>query len=313
MLVFAGCSGAPRPQNDKTAVNVPIPKPTGLIFQSQISGTILGYDLKRPAGLAVSPRGELYIADTGNDRVIKMDEEMQPIRDLGGFGAGYGRFQGPEDLILDHGLSLFVLDVGNRRVVHLDAGLNFIEAIIPEEAPNEIVSTLGRLSGLAVSSFGEITVADYDDSRLIRLDNVRHFSRYIGDFGYGEGALMNPLGVALDRDGRMLVADGGNGRIAVYDDYGNYLKAIGRGTLEHPTAVTVAPGGIIWVADQAKASLYAFSPDGTLVLQSAGGEDEVGTMSQVGALAVSSDNILYVADSGHNRIISFQIVYEGRP
>jgi tripartite motif-containing protein 71 len=307
---LTACAGPRAPQTINLSAKSPARVPGGLVLDHTISGNILGFDLKRPSGLAANSQGDIYIADGGNNRIIRLDKHLQPVRDLGGFGEGYGRFQEPGDLVMDRDLNLYVLDGGNRRVVQLDANLGFVDIITPEDAPNELMSNLGRLTGLAVLSFGEIVVADYDNSRLIRLDNTRHFSRYIGDFGYGAGALLNPQGIALDREGRIYVADGGNGRIAVYDNYGNFIGGIGRDVLERPSAVTVDNDGFIWVGDQASQTLYLFAPDGKLLRQVSQAGDDGQSFSDIEALSLTPDGVLYVADSGHNRILVYHIVYE---
>jgi DNA-binding beta-propeller fold protein YncE len=284
--------------------------PHELIFQNEISGRILGYNLQHPSGASVDPQGNLYITDTGNHRLIKFNRNLEPVRDYGGYGSGIGRFLNPEDMIIDRGLNLYVLDSGNRRVVHLDLNLDYVDEIVPEDAPDEIITTLGKLSGLQISSLGELTVADYDNSRLIRMDNFNNFSRYIGDFGYGQGALLSPMGIATNPYGRSFVADAGNGRIAVYDDFGNYLFQFGNSELGRPSAVTVSPYGIIWVADQVTQSVYAFSPQGKVLLNVGGpGRDDF-KYSNIEALAASQDGKLYLADSGNNRIMIYRIVYE---
>lgn len=308
--LMTACAGSRAPQTIDAAIGAAAKIPADLVLDRTISGDILGFDLKRPSGLAVNSRGELYIADGGNNRIIKLDRENRPVRDLGGFGEGYGRFQQPADLVMDRDLNLYVLDTGNRRVVHLDANLGFVEVVTPEDAPNELMSNLGKLAGVAVLSFGEIMVADDDNSRLIRLDNTGRFNRYIGDFGYGAGALQHPQGIALDREGRIYVADGGNGRIAVYDTYGNFIGGIGQEALERPTAVTVGYDGLIWVGDQASPSVLIFGADGALLRRISPAGEDGQTVADIEALCLTPDGVVYVADSGHNRILVFHIVYE---
>jgi tripartite motif-containing protein 71 len=287
--------------------------PARLVFEKEISGRVLAYDIRHPSGVAVDAADNLYVVDTGNNRVIKFGSDLNPIKDYGGYGGDIGRFINPEDIVVDHGLNIYALDTGNRRIIRLDAGLNYVDEIIPQDDSNAIISNAAKLSGVYVSPLGEITVSDYDNSRLIKMDNFNRFSRYIGDFGYGRGALLNPLGIAGDAEGRMYVADAGDGRIAVYDDYGNYLSQIGADSLVRPSAVTVSPYGVIWVADQDTDRIYAFSPSGDALFSTGGpGRDEF-LYSDIEALAVSRDGDLYVADAGNNRVMVYSIVYEGAP
>ncbi len=308
LAAMVGC-GRPSPpvlSDIKSVARVP----QRLALESEISGRVLAYDLKRPCGVAVGPQGELYIADSGNNRLIKLDEQSNPVRDYGSYGEGVGRFHNPEDMVIDRGLTLYVVDASNRRVVLMNMDLNYVSEIIPQDAPNEILSSRGRLSGVAVSPLGEVTVADYDNSRLIRLDNFGRFSRYVGDFAYGKGALLNPLGLATDKAGRCYVADGANGRIAVYDDFGNYLYDFGGESLKHPAAVAVAPEGTVWVGDRETDELFAFTNDGRLLFHTGSTGPDEGRFSDIEALAIAPDGSLYVADAGNNRILHFSIEYE---
>ncbi len=287
--------------------------PARLVFQKEISGRVMAYDLRHPSGVAVDAADNLYVVDTGNNRVIKFGSDLMPVKEYGGYGSGVGRFINPEDIVVDRGLNIYVLDTGNRRIIRLDAGLNYVDEIIPQDDSSEMISNAAKLSGVYVSPLGEITVSDYDNSRLLEMDNFNRFSRYIGDFGYGRGSLLNPLGIAGDADGRMYVADAGDGRIAVYDGYGNYLHQIGADSLMRPSAVTVSPYGVVWVADQDTDGIYAFSPDGHALFSVGGPGHEEFQYSDIEALAVSRDGELYVADAGNNRVMVYSIVYEGTP
>lgn len=310
LMILVSCS-APSPET--VMPGKPTKIPARLVFKKEISGRVLAYDLRHPSGVAVDAADNLYVVDTGNNRVLKFDSNLEPVKEYGGFGGAVGRFINPEDVIVDRGLNIYVLDTGNRRIIRLDAGLNYVDEITPQDDSSKIISNAAKLSGLLVSPLGEITVSDYDNSRLIKMDNFNRFSRYIGDFGYGRGALLNPLGIAGDGAGRMYVADAGDGRIAVYDDYGNYLNQIGADSLRRPSAVTVSSHGIIWVADQDTDHIYAFSGNGDALFGAGGpGRDEM-SFSDIEALAVSRDGELYVADTGNNRIMVYSIVYEGTP
>ncbi|MCP4566038.1 MAG: hypothetical protein GY841_00500 [FCB group bacterium] len=307
-LTLLSCTGSAPPRPSQTAIPVKIP--IRLELEKVIEGRLLAYDLKTPSGLALDALDNLFIADAGNHRLLKLNTEFKPIREYGGYGGGIGRFNSPEDLVLDRGLNLYVLDAGNRRVIRLDANLNYIEAIIPEDDSTEIISTLGRLSGIQISVLGEITLVDHDNSRLIRLDNFNRFSRYIGDFSYGRGALLNPLGLAMDDKELFYVADGGNGRIAVFDDYGNFLRQSGGEDLRRPSAITADPNGLIWVADDDPADILVFDSDGRRVWRMSDQTDPEISLDDVRSLTVSAKGRLYVADAGNNRVMVYRIVYQ---
>lgn len=285
--------------------------PNGLEFDREISGPVLAYPVKRPSGVAISSTGDLFFSDTGNHRLVKLDRNLKAVEDYGGYGAAIGKFQNPEDLYVDRGLNLYVVDVGNRRIVQLDANLNYTDDFRVEDDPEEIISNPGKLSGIEISSIGEIIVSDYDNSRLIRMDNFKRFSRYIGDFGYGEGALLSPLGLARDRKDRIFVADAGNGRVAIFDDYGNYMRQLGQGILKRPSAVAVDDYGVVWVGDQELDIIYAFSLDGSLLFQEGSSGRAEMQFDAIAGLAISPEGRLVVADAGNDRLMIYNVSYEG--
>jgi hypothetical protein len=308
LAVLISC-GPSRQKQLESEIRQPSKIPIRLSFEREISGRLLGYELKHPSGVALDRQGNLYIADAGNHRILKLNSALEPIKDYGGYGGGVGRLSNPSDIVVDRGLNVYLLDCGNRRVVQLDINLNYVDEVIPEDDPKAIVANQGLLTGLVLSPMGEIIVADYDNSRLIRMDNFRRFESYIGDFGYGSGALQNPLGISADGAGRMYVADAGNRRIAVYDDYGNYLMRFGDDTLKTPSAVETGPNNLVWVVDRQLNAVLAFSHSGKLLFGTGGTGRDDNTFTDIEALAVSPDSLLYIADSGNNRVMVYRIIY----
>ena len=312
-LVLAFCLGvavsAPEAK-DASSEKSKTPIPIELRLDFVISGKVLSYELNDPAGIGIDAQGNVYISDAGNHRVVKFNREYIPQKEFGGYGGGVGRFNTPRDLIVDRGLMLYVLDQGNGRIVQLDAGLNYVNEIVPQDDENEILTTLTRYTGLRVSSLGEITVSDYDNSRLIRMDNFFQFSRYIGDFGYGKGSLLNPMSIGADKKENMYVADAGNARIAVYDDFGNYSGSIGGEELLTPTGVCAADNGTIWVTDEEKDSLFVYDKKSKLLARFGNPDARDQKYSDVSAVLVTRDNKLFIADSGNDRILIYSIIYE---
>jgi tripartite motif-containing protein 71 len=71
---------------------------------------------RSPWGIAVDGTGDVYITDTGNQRVQKFDREGNFITQWGGFGNGDGQFNFPYGIAVDARGSVFVVDSGNTRV-----------------------------------------------------------------------------------------------------------------------------------------------------------------------------------------------------
>ncbi len=310
LLSLVSCqAGKQQPPAENRRADI---QPVGLELESEISGLVLGAPLANPSGLAVSRNDEFYVADTDNHRIIKFGIDRTPVRDYGSYGLGIGRFHRPMDLYLDRGLNLYVADSRNHRVVRLDANLGFIEEIPVEEEPDAIIPNEGALSGIVISQLGEITVADYDNSRLVRMDNFNRFSRYIGDFGYGAGSLLEPLDIDIDYREFLYVADAGNGRITIYDDLGNYIDDVESDSLERPTTIALEETGSLWVFDKPSRKLLVLNAAGDVQLSISHSQSDPAAFGEITALAMAPRNRLFVADGANDRILIYKIIYAGK-
>lgn len=62
--------------------------------------------------------GDVFVTDTGNQRIQKFDREGNFVTQWGGFGNSEGQFNFPYGLIVDPKGHVFVVDSGNMRVQH---------------------------------------------------------------------------------------------------------------------------------------------------------------------------------------------------
>ncbi len=90
---------------------------------------------------------------------------------------------------------------------------------------------------------GRLYVSDSARRTVYVMDYIekRHFT--VGDRG-GEGTLSKPLGIALDDQRNLYVADNTNDAVYIYDPEGNFLRSVGDSeTLSRPSGVEVTPDG----------------------------------------------------------------------
>jgi tripartite motif-containing protein 71 len=166
-----------------------------------------------PTGIAIDHLGNLFITDTGNDRVIKCDSEGNFLAETGGFGWEAGEFNRPTYIATDNGLNVYVVDAQNRRIQRFDQNLNFLSAI--EVGPEDDFSGFGLLQGIAITPSGEIILSDMEGDYLIKLNSYLEYERTFGGFGEIETGLRDPEGISVSRDGKIFVADSQNHRIVV--------------------------------------------------------------------------------------------------
>ena len=126
-------------------------------------GTFRSAPLVRPVALAVGPRGDLYVADAGADRVFELSPTGALLTAWGGPGAAPGRFAEPAGIAVDSAGDVFVTDHALDRVQEFTpAGASSPCGERPGVAPGE----LGAPTGIATDCRGEVLVADTANNRV---------------------------------------------------------------------------------------------------------------------------------------------------
>ncbi len=284
------------------------PVPEALLFKQSIEGIILGKKIFEPFGLTSDMAGNIYLVDAGNNRLIRFNRDLIPLRDAGGYGGDEGLLNSPSYISLDNNLNLYIADDGNQRISVFDTRLNYakqIELIDPDDPIK-----FGRPAGLKVNKYGELWVADRDKSRIWIFNNIGLFDRSIGGIESTGGFLLNPAGITSDRQGRTLVCDRGNSLIKIYDSFGIFLHEFGNKQMENPSGIAVDNQGNIWVLDSKKPGLFCFDPAGYLIF-SPEQLDYTGNyvFKKPADLTITPDNKLIISDLGNDRILVFQILY----
>jgi len=306
LLVCLACSsyGLKKTDYGRSADSQPV---SGLRLAAIMAEGKLGSSaLNRPTGIAVDFQGNIFISDTGNDRVVKCDEKGRFVDEIGGFGSGMGEFNRPTYIASDNGLNLYVVDAQNKRIQRLDRNLNFISAI--EIQGDGDFAGLGLPEGIALTPSGEIVVSDIEGDLLVQLSGFLEYKTTYGGFGEMEGELRDPLGVFVDRNGDLYVADSRNDRVAVFDQFGNFLRSLGEKVLNDPAGVTVGRDGSVYVANTDDNSLVVLGPQGDLIAEYGKSEQGMMGLSQPTDLEFGPQGELFLVDSGNHRIVVFEVM-----
>ena len=258
-----------------------------------------------PEGLTLDTLGNVFVVDTGNDRVQKLSPTGTFLRAVGGPGWEDGQFNKPGGIAASKGLEIYVADGRNHRIQVFNLNLRLLAVIGGADAGGSM--DLGTLSGIAVSDADEILVSDIDADQLVQIDTYSRVDRSFGGFGYGAGNLRRPLGIAIEGREKVYVCDSENDRIAVFDRFGNFQK--GMGNLQ-PSALCVGPERTLIVADTGHHRIVVFDLDSGGVAGSLGGPDPgKGAMAFQfpRGVALGRAGRLFVLDSGNGRIQKLQL------
>ena len=128
-----------------------------------------------------------------------------------------------------------------------------------------------------------------------------------GGKGVGRVQFDSPTGIAVDRNGNVLVADTNNGRIEKFSPTGKFLRIMGtkgtaQGQLRAPNGIAFDRADNIYVADAAKHRVEKLSSDGTFIAEWKG--SDLGFYGPR-RIAIGPDDSVYVVDQGNTLIVKF--------
>lgn len=173
----------------------------------------------------------------------------------------------------------------------------------------EYAGGLAQPHDAALSPDGKLVfLTDMRNSRIQVLEAMT--LKPAGSFGAGE--LSYPHDAEFDTSGRLLVADTGNDRVAVYQITGAQGKLVGElKGLDGPEGVAVTPDGRVLVTNTRNATLSVFR-DGKLVQTTSGPGTRDGELRNPHDIEAAGDGTVYVVDSGNDRVQAFDAALKHR-
>jgi predicted membrane-bound mannosyltransferase/sugar lactone lactonase YvrE len=171
-----------------------------------------------PRGIAVDSEGRVFVADTGNKRIVVFDADGNYLTEFGTAGLDPGQFDEPVGVAIANDGTVYVTDTWNQRV----------QAFIPSEdgmlyvpsAQWDVNAWFGQAVDnkpfIAVSKDKHVFITDPEGYRIIEFTDTGEFVRTWGDFGSGPNEIGLAAGVAVDPAGFIWVTDAGNNRILRY-------------------------------------------------------------------------------------------------
>jgi sugar lactone lactonase YvrE len=173
----------------------------------------------RPGGIAVTTRGDIWLSDSNNDRVVLVSGTGTPLATIGNWTADAGG-SGP----------------GTTGGLALDT------------------ISLDKPGGIAIDSIGRLWVVDTGNHEVKEYSSRGTFLRAIG-----RDALLNPQDIAIDASDRIFVTDQALREVRVFGADGVFLGSIGKSEaigggsggagLEYPRGIAIS-GDRIYVMDR---------------------------------------------------------------
>lgn len=272
------------------------------------TGTAEG--LGKPYAVAVH-QGKVYVSDTV-DRLVKVfdfparkyyklgDDERNPL-------------QKPLGIDVDGSGNLYAADASSKSVKVYDPKGKFLLAMGGPKF-------FDRLSSVTVTPDGSrVYVVDIggvqSEQHRVRVFDGRS-GEHLFDIGKRGGELGDfnlPRDVAIGKDDRLYVVDGGNFRVQVFEKDGKPIKSFGKvgkqlGQFARPKEIATDAEGNVYVVDAAFGNFQIFNPEGELLMY-VGNRNERGGPGEYllpSGIAVDEDGRIYFVDQWFRKVDIFR-------
>ena len=239
--------------NDKNEIFVTDLRNNRIVVFNEVGTFIRSFGhklVKHPSGICINSKGMIFVVNRGNDKILLFNSKGEYVTTV----HNGDLLKQPRGISLDPQGNIFVCDTGNKCVRFL--------------SPNgSILNTIGK-GGLqfpfdCLSYNGKVYVSDRD-SLLIKVFSANNGS-ILHEFGVQ--SLGEPLGLAVDKTGHLLVSGilSNYHRVFVFTMDGRLVTKFGGsfggelGQLNTPTSVSVLTNGRIVVCDCLNFRLQVFA------------------------------------------------------
>ena len=266
-----------------------------------------------PAGVAVDSGGNLFVLDTNNSRIQRLDPDGKLIKMWGDPGSDAGRcFSGPLRVLISPEDILWVADTDNNRLQSFDSTGRFLSEV---GSLGQSPGQFSRPIGMAFDPAGNMWVADSGNNRVQKFapgmknvlaiipDNPRP-SSLAGEFN-------TPWGVACDATGTVYVADTENHRIQRFAKDGTPIGSFGtmgngNDQFYKPTDIMIDRAGALFIVDSGNNRIKKHDAQGTYITE----WGKIGSLAREfnnpQQITQGPDGTIYIADTNNNRVQKYR-------
>lgn len=286
---------------------------SGAGFRRMVTGeSVTGEGIGKPYAVAVS-QGRIYVSDSA-ERVVKVfDVPHGRFSRIG--DTEPGQLAKPLGLDVDAKGRVFVADATAKAIQVYDATGKHLRRIGGPEFFSRLSSVTvdPREPRIYVVDIGGVQ-SEFHRVRVFDTETGAHLFDF-GARGIEPGQFNLPRDLAVGKDGRLYVVDGGNFRVCVFDHNGKYLESFGAvgtqvGSFARPKEIAADTSGNLYVVDAAFGNFQIFNERGELLMFIGSRSERDGPAKYMlpSGIAVDEDGRIYMVDQWFRKIDVFRPV-----
>lgn len=260
------------------------------------------FKFKKPHSVVVDVDNNIYVTDTYNRTVYIINMQNGSVRLLkkpGGWSMPMG--------------------LGIDNINHLLAITDNKTVIIMNYKTSQVIRVLGQTEGFKVPnglafdpSNRFLYVGDTKGSAIYKYDYDGQRIATVATVGTGPENVYFPAHMAVDRSGRLFVADTMNWKIKIFGPDGSFIKSFGEhgsvlGQFNRPKGLSVSKDGIIGITDNDLGLFMLMNEDGQVYTFKGGIGSKPAQFIVPQGIFISDDDKIYVVDQVNRRLQVFQM------
>ncbi|TJY44532.1 tetratricopeptide repeat protein [Cohnella pontilimi] len=315
--------------------------PLGYSVDRVLTGDYENGMLKNPEDLFIDSRDQVYIADTANNRVLKMDKFGKILKVFGTKEDKLNLME-PRGIFVEDDGDIYIADTGNNRIVHLSPEGQMIEKFVAPKSDLIDKDFPFMPTKLVLDRSGNMYVTSGNDYHgLLVIDGQNQFQGYIApnklkfnlkDYilrKYATKEQREALGKVVPPNHRNVTIDLNSGYLytaienTTIDEikrfnflgintypadkhYGEFTNRRGIITSPNVVDVSVDKDGIITTVDSNQRKVYQYDQEGNNLLVFGGNGDQTGFFQEPVSVANDSEGLLYVLDRARGEVQVFR-------
>jgi uncharacterized protein (TIGR03663 family) len=228
-----------------------------------------GGEFSQPGDVFVDGTGNVWVADSLNNRIQKFDSQGHFLGQFGTVGTGEGQFTEPWSVAVDADGFIYVADTWNHRIQKFDPTFKFVTMWGQPGANNPGPLDFFGPRDIVIAADSTLWITDTGNQRLLHFTKDGQPIDVYGSAGSDAGQFSEPVGLAADTAGDLVVADAWNGRVQVLPASGEPPYAFTTQWTSHEVVakpyVSVLSDGRVLISVPETGSLVLYTASGSRV------------------------------------------------